>query len=129
MIFDRQGLRAIQGDFERAMAATAESYGVSLTMKGARFTNANATIKFEICATGPNGEVHSPEAAQFKIHAGRYGLKASDLGGVFTDHSGDEIRITGLKTRRPKYPICGERVRDGRKFKFHQATIFEVTHK
>jgi len=128
MIFDRQGLRAIQGDFERAMAATAKTYGVSLKVKAARFTNANAELKFEIAAIGPNGESHTPERMEFGMLANRYNLGASDLDGLFTVN-GTAYRITGIKPNRPKFPICGTRVSDGKTFKFSRLMIGSISHK
>ncbi|MGH0004295.1 hypothetical protein ACQU0X_29860 [Pseudovibrio ascidiaceicola] len=42
----------------------------------------------------------------FELLCSRYGLKK------------EHFRITGLDTRRPKYPITAARISDGRSFKF-----------
>ena len=78
---------------------------------------ANGTLKFEMATVTSDGDVLTPEAQAFKTLAHKYGFEPEDLGTVFR-YQGTDYRITGLKTRRPKFPISAERVSDGRGFKF-----------
>lgn len=68
------------------------------------------------------GIVETPERLAFIKYAFRYGLTPGNIDDNFVNN-GTEYRITGLKTRRPKYPISGVRVSDGKPFKF---TEFQV---
>jgi hypothetical protein len=122
---DRTFLKAFSADAQKALEDVAELYGISIDYKSASFARdgANATLKFEIVAPDPTtGEALSREAQDFKLLAHRHGFEPEDLGSEFTV-SGTVYKITGLKPRRHKYPICADRVSDGRSFKFPAETI------
>ncbi len=117
---DRTFLRSFTGDAEKALAEIAENYGVSVKFKPGSFARdgSNATLKFEIAAPDPvTGEALGREAQDFKRRATDYGFEPEDLGSEFTVR-GTVYRITGLKPRRRTNPICAERVKDGKGFKF-----------
>ena len=117
---DRSFLKSFKGDAEAALTVVAEKYGISVSYKGGSYARdgANATLKFEIAAPdAETGEALSREAQDFKLSARAHGFEPEDLGSEFTVR-GTVYRITGLKPRRPKYPICADRVSDGKSFKF-----------
>lgn len=64
----------------------------------------------------------TPEAERFRSLAMRYGFESTDLGRTFVSR-GTEYRITGLNPSAPKFPVQGERVRDGQPFKFPEAVV------
>jgi hypothetical protein len=117
---DRQLLKALTGDAEKALTEIADKYGISIKCKGGSFARdgANATLKFEIVAPdAETGEALTREAQDFKRSAKQFGFEPEDLGSEFTVR-GTVYKITGLKTRRHKYPISAVRVSDGKGFKF-----------
>jgi hypothetical protein len=121
-------LKDFNKDALAALEKVAADYGVAIKQGGSRFTDTNANIKFELSAITSSGEVQTPEAQEFKRSAARFGLHPDDLGGTFTSQ-GTQYRITGLKTRRPKYPVTGARVSDGRTFKFPASSVTNVIQK
>jgi len=123
---DRQTLRAFNADAIVALEEVARKHGVSIRPGAHSFNESNARLKFELCDIAESGEVATPEAEEFKLHAERYGLRADQLFGTF-DYAGQVYRVTGLKTRRPKYPICATNVRTGRNHKFPESIIRSVT--
>jgi hypothetical protein len=68
------------------------------------------------------GIVASPEREDFTKMATMYGLTPDDLDAKFT-HRGTTYKITGLKTRRPKFPISVVRVSDNKGFKFPDSVV------
>lgn len=116
----RAFLRTFTSEAEAALTEIADKFGVKISYKSGSFARdgSNATIKFEIVAPdAKTGGFVSREAQDFKRFATQYGFKPEDLGSTFKVRR-EEFRITGLKTRRPKFPISAERVKDGKKFKF-----------
>jgi len=123
---DRKALRAFNADALKALEGIAAEHGMSLRPGTHRFTNANATLKFELSDITTTGEVLTPEAQAFKLHASRYGLSPDDLYGTFISR-GTQFRITGLKTRRPKFPISAQNVATGRLHKFTENALRNTT--
>jgi hypothetical protein len=122
---DRDLLRAFTAEAEKALAEIAGRFGIKATYKGGNFATdgSNATLKFEIAAPdATTGGFASREAQDFRRMAARYGFEPEDLGNAFTVR-GERYRITGLKTRRPKFPVSAERLSDGRLFKFAAETV------
>lgn len=122
---DRELIRDFTANAEKALKELAESYGVAITYKGGTFARdgGDATIKYELTAPNPvTGAYETAAAKDFAKLAHAFGLKPTDLGTVFTVR-GTEYRITGLKATRPKFPICAERVKDGKAFKFPAGVV------
>lgn len=119
---DRQTLRAFNADAIKALEGIAAEHGMSVRPGTHRFGESNATLKFDLSDITTSGEVLTPEAQAFKLHAARYGLSPDDLYGTFT-LNGTQFRITGLKTRRPKFPISGENISTGRMHKFTESAL------
>ena len=99
---------------------------MSIKAGSSRYGSANATLKFELSDVTLDGEVLTPEAQAFKQKAARYGLHPDDLYGTF-NFGKKQYRITGLKTRRPKFPICAENVKTGRAHKFPESVMRSVS--
>ena len=122
---DRAFLRTFTKDAEAALTEIADKYGVKISYKGGSFDRVGsfATLKFEVVAPDAStGETLSREAQDFKRFANHYGFAPDDLGSEFTVR-GEVYRITGLKSRRPKFPISAERVKDGKLFKFSSHAV------
>jgi hypothetical protein len=59
----------------------------------------------------------SADETHFKAFAARYNLKPEWYGQIFK-HQGASFKITGISTRRPRFPVTGIRVKDGAGMKF-----------
>jgi hypothetical protein len=75
-----------------------------------------------------SGDVLTPEAEAWKRSANRYGFNADDLGGTFVSR-GVTYEITGLKTRRPKYPVSAKNLSTGRMHKFPVSLVVDIRQK
>ena len=122
---DRKILKAFNADAIAALEKIAGEHNLSIRSGTHRFSDSNATLKFELMDVTASGEVLTPEAEVFKLRASSYGLHCDDLGGTFVVN-GTKYRITGLKTRRPKFPVSAVRVHDGRSFKFPVSSVSNV---
>ena len=123
---DRQSLRSFNADAIKALEKIAAEHGMSIRSGTHRFTDQNATLKFDLSDITTSGEILTPEAQAFKVNAARYGLSPDDLYGTF-NFDGKQFRLTGLKTRRPKFPISAENVKTGRMHKFTESSLRNVT--
>ena len=65
----------------------------------------------------PPADTSARDKATWTRCAPVYGIPADAFGSVFRAN-GTEYRIAGIVTRRPKFPILGTRVSDGKRFKF-----------
>lgn len=113
--FDKPILRLIAPDIEAALAPVAAKYGITFVYKGARFLEKSATFKIEGATIGAGGVVQNKDRETFKLYARSYGLSPSDLDLVI-EYGWDRERyvIKGLNTRRSKYPIVAQRVKDSK---------------
>ena len=72
---------------------------------------------FRVSILLPDGTALDPERLRFEALAEAFGLSPDDYGRKFS--TGRELfRITGIDSRRPKYPVSAERIPDGQEFKF-----------
>jgi hypothetical protein len=123
---DRKALRSFNADAIKALEGIAAEHGLSIRPGRHSFNDANANLKFTLSDITSSGEVLTPEAEAFKLQAARFGLSPDDLYGTFT-FQGEQFRITGLKTRRPKFPISAEKVSTGRAHKFTESSLRNAT--
>jgi len=97
---------------DAALREVAERFGMVYVRKGGSFNTSE--FGFQVCfQTVSDGAV--PDS--FKTCAVRLGVDPECFGKEFT-RAGTQYRITGINTRRSKYPFSAERVKDGRGFKF-----------
>lgn len=112
----RAALKKFTADAEKALEAVAKKHGVQVSYKSARFTSANATMKFEIATIGKDGTAKTQEATDFERYAEQLGFNPSDLGSTFS-WQGKTYMIVGLKPRSRKAPVVVESTIDGKRFK------------
>jgi hypothetical protein len=125
---DRKTLRAFNADAIAALEKIAEEHNLSIRPGTHRFSDSNATLKFELMDVTASGDVLTPEAQEWKRSANRYGFQPEDLGGTFVCN-GETFEIAGLKTRRPKYPVSGKNLKTGRMHKFPVASVRDIRQK
>jgi len=95
-----------------------DELGIRVVIKGGKFTDVNATLKFEFSIIGANGEDNTTYVTDWKFYCERYDFTEDQFGAEFKDHRGDRFTIAGIKPRSHTYPIIGKRIGDGKLFKF-----------
>lgn len=106
-------LTKFEAEAVKLLANLSTTYGLNVRSAGGRFDADAATLKFEFTPQG------APSKAEKSLSTmgGAFGLPADAVGRTFTLES-VLYRVTGLNPRRPKFPVIGERVSDGKAFKF-----------
>jgi hypothetical protein len=119
----RSDMSVLRSEVNAAIAAVATKHGLVMALGSGKFNEKNASFKLEISTKDQNtGMVKSREATSFEVNAHFYGFKAEDLGATFKSN-GRTFKITGLNTRRPKFPLLAVCVEDGRTYKFPDTTV------
>ena len=119
----KQDVRTLRGYLQEAI----DGLGVgdtTFTVGSASFDSleGHGTFKVGFASKTSSGVVETPERLAFIKYASSYGLTPENIDDTFVSN-GAVYKITGIKTRRPKYPISAVRVSDNRNFKF---TEFQV---
>ena len=115
-MFDRSKVKLIREVVQNELDKLGEKLKLKFNLGSASFTSNNIHFKMEVAGFGEDGKAVTSEMEMFKRYAMMYGLKPDDLGKQFNSWNGNTYTITGLSTRRSKYPIHAEK--DGKKFKF-----------
>ena len=116
--FTRANCRTVDNAINDALKQVEAQFGVTIKIGGGRFSANEFTTKITVST----GDGTDAAKANFELYAFRYNLKESDFGKEFTSN-GEVYRITGIKPRGKKYPIMGERVRDGARYKFSASQV------
>lgn len=121
----KPGMKEIREAVDAALEEVGKDLGVGLMLGNGSFTSTEGHFRLNVTVLGEGGKVESPEAKAWPVYCTAYGFKAEDLGAVF--HSqGKAFKITGIKPSRSQYPISGERVPDGKGFKFPVAQVLRA---
>jgi hypothetical protein len=117
--FDRVTVRKITEECGEALEAIAAKYGLKLDRKHCSFRGDEMPIAYRLLTvtTDTNGNALDASGKEFQKYAAMFGLTPTDLGREFKN-GGQTFRITGLKSRSPKFPVLAENVRTGKTFKF-----------
>lgn len=116
----RKDARKINEAVRKALQGVADEFGLTTPPGGGvSFNDEGVSGRFQFSIKTEGGV-----PADFTRNCGRFGLKPEHFGAEFKSGR-DTFRITGIKTRRPKYPVSATRVKDGRSYKF---TAQQVLH-
>lgn len=115
--FDKRTCDTIASDIEAALAAVATKHGVIIQRGGGKFNDRTFTLKLLVELQGEAGA----EAAkrEFARDCDLFGLTPECYGVVF----GGQYRLTGIDLRKREYPLIGERISDGKRFKFKETMV------
>ena len=102
-----------------AMATVAEEFDLTLRPERASYEEAGGlvTIKHTFLVKTEGGV-----PLDFKRKCGLYDLSPEDFGAVFTTIHGT-YTVTGINSRRRKYPISGRCTSTGKSYKFAAETV------
>ncbi len=109
----------LEQEILEACRKIAETHGLEVEQGGKRLKSRGDAFEMALRVKVPvvEGQDEDLDKELFELLCSRYGLKKENYGQIFSDGE-EHFRITGLDTRRPKYPITAERSSDGRSFKF-----------
>lgn len=115
--FNRANARTLSEAVIEAVQPVAEKFGVQIKQGNGSFTPTDYKIKLICAVQSTDGTYETPERTDFKQFAPIYGVTASDIDMEFK-WNGEKYKLIGIKPRSKKFPFIGQRVEDGRKFKF-----------
>ncbi len=114
---NRATCKILRKKLNDALTDLSEEYGLTIHAGNASYDDARVTFKVSLTIAG-----HDQGKADFEQYAGLYGLKAEDHGREFSAN-GEAFRLVGVNLRSPKYCFAGERISDGKRFKFTETIV------
>jgi hypothetical protein len=114
---DRQKAKLLREAMQEALKQVETDVGVSINIGSISYNDNTASVKVEVADVNENGEVYNKEAEDYKKYASSYGLDPASLGKSFC-HGGKIFIVTGLSTRKRKYPVMAKDAQTGKKYKF-----------
>jgi hypothetical protein len=119
---EKRDLKAIRDEINDYLKLIGTKYNVSIkTVGNTTYDSCSFRMRIEGVKTDANG-VSEKDRLDFNRGCKIVGLNPEDFGKEFVSR-GVRYKITGLKLNRPTYPICVERVKDGRSLKFREIAI------
>lgn len=109
-------LRMLRTDINIALKEVGDKHGVKLEAGSASYSTGTFTLKINGGLLKEDGSAVQKEAEDFKRYAKMFGLEPEDLGQKFKSN-GKEYTISGLATRKSKYPILAKDAQ-GKTYKF-----------
>lgn len=120
---DKRAAGEIAAAAEEALTEVAEKFGLEVKFRGGKYDPQVGEYHPKFVFSLPGSEER-----EFARVAWEFGLSEDDFGTVFTSR-GEEYRLKALSTRRPKYPVVGERVKDGKLYKFPEKVLEQLLSK
>jgi hypothetical protein len=112
---DRNKARLIETEMLVLLKPLEAKYGVSVRMRGGRYTDTDLMAKVEIAEKGSSGEVLNREATELRDHAELFNLP-KDAYGKKVRVGQTEYTLIGINPRCWKAPLLGKRS-DGKVYK------------
>lgn len=122
--FNRANVRILNKEILAALKPISQKHGLVLEKNAKTYYRDRlpGMFQFIIRVEGEDGEVLDTKAQEFQNGARLVGLDPNDLGREFVIR-GSRYKITGLNLRARKYPVLGERLSDGKTYKFGASTV------
>lgn len=103
--FTRPVCREFSARVIEALKPLAGEFGLQVAHKGGRFDASNYTLKVEFSVLRDGGIAMNEEAVNYNTLHVFYGLPADGLGKEVA-WSGRTFKVTGLRPKRRKCPLC-----------------------
>lgn len=120
--FDSEQMDDLRNDFEEIFVAMEKAYGMKLKMGTFSY---NAT-EFNVRLTGTlvNKEAKKIAATNNERYSTMLGFNKNIVGELATSKYGRlRVKVIELAVNRPKYPIIGERLDNGKRYKFTEEQL------
>lgn len=119
--FDKPTLRALTDEIHQALDAIAAKHGLRVERNRCTFFPESFVFKATFfCGEGTDKTAVARK--EFETYCHLFDLTPEDFGREFTCQF-ETYRIVGLKPERPKYPILGLRLKDGKTYKIPLAAV------
>jgi len=125
-VIDRAACQEIAKALEIALAKV-DLDGVTVKVNSGRYSPENVIYKVEVAVVNPDGSVNDKLAIDWRRYCGQFGLPKDALGKVVR-LNGEDVKIVGLKPRSRQYPIVGQRIRDGKRYKYSASMVALVVN-
>lgn len=113
MEINQTTLKEFRKDFQEAVKALEEKYGIVIQAKGITYEQSQFHFKVEVS----NGNSYEDLCEQsFKQYASMFGFSESDYMRTFKDHLGDEYMIVGLNPKKRKNVVVIKSTRTGNQY-------------
>ena len=125
----RASIKLISARAEGALRQVAEDLGLFLDVQGGKFDPVGGTYtpKFVFSLPGADQSQFARDSRYVSalVNGEVKTLQAEDLGVIF-NCNGTLYKLVGVNLRAPKYPVLGQRLEDGKRFKFGTATVRDI---
>ena len=126
---NRQTIALIAKQAEQALQGVADELGIDVQHQGGRFDPDAGTYtpKFVFSIEGADEMAFARDARYVSamVNGEVKTLQGEDLGVTF-NCNGTLYKLVGVNLRAPKYPVLGQRLEDGKRFKFGTATVRDI---
>ena len=129
--FNRHTLKEVRAKMSEALELAGEELGIRFDIGNIRFSEATCNIKVDAFIEDAAAALKTTDKLIWDSHCGRYGLKPSDHGVLFTSkRTGERFKLKSIKTKNRKYPIVAEKIGfggrpSGKTFKFVASEVKE----
>ncbi|MFA6569974.1 MAG: hypothetical protein WCT77_01920 [Bacteroidota bacterium] len=127
--FDRTNLKVLRQEIDNALASVAKKHQIALSLGAISFSGEEFHTKLQAVIQSGNASGMSVKEIQaiknVKTYGDMYNVKETDLNKMFT-YAGKSYKFVGLMPSRPKYPVVGQDVRTGKKFKFGEEVLTKL---
>lgn len=120
----RAGYNTLSSAMLAALASVEQQFGVKFETAGGSLGSTDMVIKIK-ASTSDTTAVDAAAKRDFGFYCRHVGLEPDDFGCEFSGSSG-RYRLIGVSLNRPKYPIDGECLRTGKKFKFTKSVVANI---
>jgi len=115
---DKQTAKTLLSELQKVAKKIANENSLYLEKTRGTYGNEFVDIKLSF----HESDQSTREKKNWNKNCNLYGFKKEDFGKNFT-HFGETYKVIGLNTKAKKFPIYGERIKDGKKFKFKAGSI------
>lgn len=124
----REKIRDMRKDIDAALKEVAEKHCVTIEAGNASYSSKSFSLKLNITENASDGSTVSQGELDWEKSHWKFGLDKDLFGKTFKTNKG-EYEIVGLKPRSYKYPVLGKSLKDGKTYKFPEATVKKATIK
>ena len=124
--FNSQNLKEFRIELTEAIKSLEKKYNVSTNVGSISYSPDNFNVKVSVALVN-GGVVMTKEATDLERYRLSFNLDDKvKLNETFYDHDGKHLKVVGLKTRSPKFPVLCEDVNTGNRYKL---TVNSVNHR
>lgn len=126
--FDKPTLRTIDAEIQAALNVVAAKFGITISLRGGSFSPTVCNTKIEIKSASHGVAGADPiKDSRNKMTAMMLDLPEDIVGKTFEQirpgGGKDTFTITGLDSKKPKYPVIATSSRDNKSYKFTAGSV------